>query len=175
VDAQRDFADLYAAHAPRVLAFCLRRTTRDFAEDALAETFAVAWRRRDDLPREPLPWLLGVARKVLANQRRAASRRQALAQRLAAVPPIAPADTVGPPVVEALETLSAADREVLMLTAWDGLSAAEAATVLGCSPLAVRLRLSRARKKLRDALAELDARAQPPSSDIRLPAKEVSR
>src|ERR687885_2548338 len=73
----RDFEALYDRCAASVLGYCLRRATPELAEDAFAETFAVAWRRRDAIPAEPLPWLYGVARKVLANQRRAGKRQGA--------------------------------------------------------------------------------------------------
>src|SRR5918911_4160904 len=78
----RDFEALYDRCAASVLGYCMRRTTPELAEDALAETFAVAWRRRDAIPSEPLPWLYGVARKVIANQHRSARRQAAVVRRL---------------------------------------------------------------------------------------------
>src|ERR671939_113034 len=83
----RDFEALYDRCAAAVLGYCLRRTTPELAEDAFAETFAVAWRRRDAVPAEPLPWLYGVARKVIANQRRSARRQAAVARRLVETAP----------------------------------------------------------------------------------------
>ena len=65
------FERLYRANYDRVLAYGLRRTDPERARDATAETFVVAWRRLADVPPDPLPWLLGVARRVLANERRA--------------------------------------------------------------------------------------------------------
>jgi RNA polymerase sigma-70 factor, ECF subfamily len=76
------FEALYDRYAAGILSYCMRRTTSELAEDAFAETFAVAWRRRDAIPAEPLPWLYGVARKVIANQRRSARRQAAVALRL---------------------------------------------------------------------------------------------
>jgi len=62
---------LYHAYSGRVLGYAIHRgMSIDEAEDVVAETFLVCWRRLDDMPREPLPWLLGVARKTLANRRR---------------------------------------------------------------------------------------------------------
>ena len=75
-------SSLYEQCSPRVLAYALRRTSREQAEEVLAETFIVAWRRLNEIPDDPIPWLLAVARRVLANQRRATSRREALDQRL---------------------------------------------------------------------------------------------
>ncbi len=68
------FEQLYRQHAGAVLAYARRRTTQEAADDAVAEVFLIAWRRVDDVPAEPLPWLLGVARRVLANQRRGERR-----------------------------------------------------------------------------------------------------
>src|SRR5919206_2623847 len=108
----RDFEALYDRCAPGVLSYCLRRTTPEFAEDAFAETFAVAWRRRDAVPAEPLPWLYGVARKVIANQRRSARRQAAVARRLvetAPTPSAADAPEPSPRVVAALAQLRETD------------------------------------------------------------------
>jgi RNA polymerase sigma-70 factor, ECF subfamily len=156
------FEGLFSACYPRVLGYALRRTDdRTTAEDAASETFLIAWRRRPALPADALPWLLGVARKVLANQRRAAGRR-------APDGPLIPLDAVvdvdrQAPVADlvadreafaaAFRALSANDREVLALVSWDGLSASEAATVLGCKPATFHLRLHRARRRLLKELA----------------------
>jgi RNA polymerase sigma-70 factor, ECF subfamily len=73
-----------------VLAHALRRTDAGAAHDAVAETFLVAWRRFDEVPRDPLPWLYGVARRVLADQRRAGRRRASLQGRAGSVAPSTP-------------------------------------------------------------------------------------
>ncbi len=145
-----EFEALYREHAGRVLAYCMRRTSEG-ADDALAETFAVAWRRRDAIPREPLPWLYGVARRVLANQRRSARRQSAAAARLAAEPRAETRDAQ--PVLAALAALRPADRELLMLVAWEGLSPAEAARALGTTAATCRVRLFRARRRLERLVA----------------------
>ena len=108
------------------------------------------------MPRQPKGWLLGVARRVLANRRRADRRQVNVAVRLAAEPPAGPPSDEGPPVFEALAQLSADDVEILKLAAWDELSSREAGQVLGCSPVAFRLRLHRARRRLAAALAECE-------------------
>jgi RNA polymerase sigma-70 factor (ECF subfamily) len=148
------------AHTAAVLAYALRRTSREDAADVVAETFLVAWRRLDDVDeRTALPWLYAVARRVLLSQQRATRRQQAIAQRVAAGLPETPESQLGSPrVLEALAALSEAEREVLMLAAWEELSSSEAARVLGCSATAYRIRLHRARRRLRE---RLDSRSQP--------------
>lgn len=154
-----DLRTLFEAHFDDVWRFARRRcaTTED-ADDIAAETFAIASRRADELPpgRERL-WLFGVARRVLANQRRSTARREGLRARLAEDgqgPAPLPADERGEDagLWVALAALSPEDREVLLMRAWDELAVQEIAVVLGCTPNAVSLRLHRARGRLRDAL-----------------------
>jgi RNA polymerase sigma-70 factor (ECF subfamily) len=152
-DRRRLFERLYREYGPSLLAYALRRTDRETAQDAVAETFLVVWRRLDDLPAEPLPWLYGTARRVLANQHRAVRRRERLHTRLAAVEP-GGAGQVDGRVLAALGALRASDRELLMLVAWEGLTPTQAATVLGYSANACRIRLHRARRKLERALTD---------------------
>src|SRR5918999_4742963 len=92
------FQRLYEEHAEAVLRYARRRTTPEAAEDALAETFVVAWRRLDRVPAEPRAWLLAVARRVLANQRRGDSRREALVAKLALAPVRDAPAAEGPPI-----------------------------------------------------------------------------
>jgi RNA polymerase sigma-70 factor, ECF subfamily len=73
---------LFTSHAADVFAFALRRSSPQAAQDTVSETFLVAWRRLDSVPDTPKPWLLGVARRVLANQRRTDGRQIALRTRL---------------------------------------------------------------------------------------------
>ena len=82
VDRRGAFEQLFNAHYWAVRGYVLRRSPSGAAEDVVAETFLVAWRRLDDIGEDPLPWLLGVARRVMANQHRAERRRGALATRL---------------------------------------------------------------------------------------------
>ncbi len=189
------FELLYAKHAPAVKAYVLRRSAASTADDVVAEVFVVCWRRFEEVPVDPLPWLLGVARRVLSTQRRGERRRGALHERLAgqagggmvdapefvgaALTDFATqtsADIVGdlagelasasrypgegalagvgdPALAAALALLNDADRELLLLIAWDGLSPAEAATVLGIKPATARVRLLRARRRLTQALS----------------------
>lgn len=146
---------LFREHGVDVLAYALRRTDPGSAEDVVAEVFLIAWRRADRVPHsEPLLWLYAVARRVLANQRRARRRRQALVDVLGTLARrrIAAPEPGGSELTAALARLRRDDREVLMLTAWEGLDATQAATVLGCTPQAVHTRLHRARARLRAEL-----------------------
>jgi len=146
---------LFREYGADVLAYALRRTDAAGAEDVVAEVFLTAWRRGERVPdRDPVLWLYAVARRVLANQRRATRRREALPDvlgTLARQPSAAP-DPARSPLTAALARLRQGEREVLMLTAWEGLDARQAATVLGCTPQAVHTRLHRARARLRAEL-----------------------
>ena len=148
----------FHANYARVLAYCLRRMgDRQAAEDAAAQTFLVAWRRKEVLPADQLPWLLGIARHVILGEHRSVRRRERLLSRLASEPtPTSseshPVPTTPASIHVALAELSEPDREVLMLTTWDGLDQGHAAAVLGCSLGAFKVRLHRARKRLAIAL-----------------------
>lgn len=167
------FERLYRENFERVAAYLLSRADRGMAEDALARTFEIAWRRFADVPLEPLPWLLGVARRVLSDLRRGEGRRDALIERIADT--LAPSGgdhadalTARHQVLAALQSLTEIQREVLLLVAWDGLSQREAAAMLGCSRGAVALRLHRARARISaatagESLARTRATLEPPT------------
>lgn len=172
---QQRFERLYREHFDRVAAYLLSRADRGLAEDAIARTFEIAWRRMADVPEEPLPWLLGVARRALADLRRGQGRQDALIERIAATVGEADDDHAETliarhRVLAALEQLTDSQREVLLLVVWDGLSQREAAAALGCSRGAVALRLHRARSRLRAALTEgsagEDAVRSPPDPSL---------
>lgn len=152
-DVQRLEA-LFRDHADAVLAYAARRTDADAAQEIVADTFLVAWRRLSDVPDPPLPWLLGVARRILANERRSFRRGQALKLRLVREPRIgthAPTDEVDERLSAqaALRLLPPREREAIELLAWEGLTTAEAAEVLGCSRRVLAVRVYRARRRLR--------------------------
>ncbi|WP_306215865.1 RNA polymerase sigma factor [Actinoplanes sp. RD1] len=149
---EEHFNALFAAQFPDVWRFARRRTVSGSdADDVTAETFAVAWRRRASIPvPDARLWLFGVARNVLANHRREGQRRERLHLRLVSTD--APA-AVEPPGTHdelwaALAALGEDDRELLLMRAWDGLSAGEIATVLGVPAATVSSRLYKARAKL---------------------------
>jgi len=155
-DSARDraaFERLYVQYADAVFRYALRRTAADAdAEDVLAETFAVCWRRFASVPEgNELPWLYGVARRVLANQRRSSGRLQRLRGRLQAEPVSVVSEGAGDAdaaVLQALARLPEADQELLRLSLWEGLSTSELAVALGVSENAVYIRLHRARQRL---------------------------
>ncbi|MFD8557642.1 RNA polymerase sigma factor [Streptosporangium canum] len=160
------FEAVYREAYGQITAYAARRcASPQDAADVVAETFTVAWRRMDDMPPGPetVPWLYGVARKVLAAHRRGEVRRQARSAELDAEL----ADLYGDSpdsrvelgaIAQALGTLADDDRELLALVAWEGLDRAEIAMTLGLSRNAVRIRLYRARRRLSRALAEADIR-----------------
>jgi RNA polymerase sigma factor (sigma-70 family) len=153
------FDALFTEHQRAVLAYAIRRCpTLADAEDVVAETFTIAWRKVDGIPAEaPLPWLYAVARRVLANHRRGLGRRERLAAllRVEDVPtPLRAGDDLDGPAFRALATLSPADQEVLRLVAWEELGNGEIAQVLGITPNAVAIRLHRARARLAAALGK---------------------
>lgn len=139
---------VFDAHEGQVRAYATRRLQSSAdVEDVVSETFAIAWRRLDVLPDESLPWLYATARRVIANHHRGSRRRAALAQAAADVARTR-ADGDKTEILEALATLSEPDREALLLVAWEGLSHARAARVLGCSTAAFAARHRRARLRL---------------------------
>jgi RNA polymerase sigma-70 factor (ECF subfamily) len=76
------FEALWGDHYEAVVRFALRRAPRDRAPDIAEETFLAAWRRLDEIPADAGPWLYGVARGVLANDRRSQRRGGAPLQHL---------------------------------------------------------------------------------------------
>jgi len=148
------FEELFARTRSALMGYAVRRVGDPAdAADVVAETYLVAWRRLDEVPpgEETRLWLFGVARRVLANHQRGERRRLALADRLredlsgwSPEPSSREADAVG----RAMRRLSADDRELLTLVAWEGLSRDEVAVALGVTRAVVRLRLHRARGRL---------------------------
>jgi RNA polymerase sigma-70 factor (ECF subfamily) len=162
-DSMDAFAALWRADYWPLQRYLARRLPADDVEEALAEAFLVAWRRIDDVPPEHLPWMYGVARRIVSNQKRSLRRRARLVAQLAGRPPPPATEPVagGPDsVVAALAMLSARDQEVLRLIAWEELEPAACAVVLGCTRAAFDVRLHRARARFEGALARLDAEAR---------------
>jgi RNA polymerase sigma factor (sigma-70 family) len=138
------------------------------SDDLVAEVFTIAWRRIDDVPEDATPWLFGVARNVSRNLRRGELRA---ARMLARLPrpeiqhPVEPDESADSEVIRnALASLDERDRELLVLVAWDGLTPQQAATALGSTAGATRVRLHRARARFAAALTngELTAVVETP-------------
>lgn len=152
---------LWRAHSGRVHAYAARQVGINRAEDVVAETFVVAWRRLADVPDAALPWLLVTARHIALSTHRRYRREVTSLHRLTQVTASAPASGVDDAAerehaLTALASLREADREALLLTAWDGLSTSEAATVTGCSEATFRVRLHRARARLGQIVDAMD-------------------
>ena len=162
MDDHARFERLYQGYAGAVLTFARRRTSPSDADDVAADVFLAVWRRLDEVPGDPLPWLLGIARGILSNRRRGAERSSALVARLREVEPTVRVDEAAwapdGRVLRALSTLAPADQELLLLVAWERLDRRQIADVLGTSVGAVAVRLHRARGRLARALD-----AQPPA------------
>jgi RNA polymerase sigma-70 factor (ECF subfamily) len=156
-DVQESFEHLFNSCHHAVCAYATRRVAPEAVQDVVSETFLVAWRRYADLDGEPLPWLFGIARRVVANQLRGSARRDALRKRLRAEPRISEHGPLSngrdPRLLNALAGLSERDREALMLIAWEELDHRAAARVMGCSTAAFSVRVHRARRKLAGALS----------------------
>jgi RNA polymerase sigma-70 factor (ECF subfamily) len=165
------FGRFYRRHEQLILSYAIAHcfNASDVA-DVVGETFLAALGaagRFSDAGGDAVPWLFGIAHRVLAHQRRSYTRRQRLLGRLQALPALTPdeaaavdaaidASRLAPQLEAALRTLHAKDRELLQLVSGDGLSTTQAGAVLGMNPNTARLRLSRARARLRDTLAASD-------------------
>jgi RNA polymerase sigma factor (sigma-70 family) len=152
--AAERFTMLYRQHHALVRRFAQRRIGSVWADEVVAETFLVTWRRISDVPDPAVPWLYRVALYEIANLR----RRQAKSARIGDAlrdsnPPSAWADDTDTTdllgsVARAFDTLKLRDREILRLAAWERLTTEEGAAVLACSVSAYRMRLHRARARL---------------------------
>jgi len=156
--AEERFQEIYRQHQRQVLGYFLRRTDATSARDGASETFLVAWRRIADVPtgQGTLPWLYGVSRRVLANQRRGRDRYTALGRKLIGAGALdePSAEVVVLRRAEDTEMLNAVarlrpeDQEILRLTVWEELPHAQVAEVIGTSAHAVTQRLHRITKQL---------------------------
>lgn len=164
--ARRRLAAIYDRHHRQVHAYALSRAGGTLADDVVSETFLVALRRLDELPSDPLPWLLGIARRVIFSGYRREARQASMAAQLEVWAEQATGD-VAEGVAEravtltALARLSDQDRELLTLLAWHDLTAAEAAKLIGCSRATFFVRLHRARKRFEQAVAEAEVPTNP--------------
>jgi RNA polymerase sigma-70 factor, ECF subfamily len=161
--AEERFREVFA-HLGAVTAYARRRGSRD-ADGIAAEAMSIAWRRLADVPRDdPLPWLYATARHLLLAEWRTESRIAGSGPE-----PSVPApelQELDPQLDRALRSLGPTDREALLLVAWEDLAPAQAARALGLNPTAFRVRLLRARRRLRAALEEERRPAQLVQIDV---------
>ncbi len=159
-DARARFEALAAEVVEPVRRFLARRTDADTADDVLAETLLVCWRRLDQVPENALPWVYGVARNCLANELRGDRRQVRLAARITVVDPpheVEPEpDPTDPRVAAVLAAMRPEEADLLRLWAWEQLGPGEIAEVLGITPNAVSIRLHRARGKFIEELRKID-------------------
>jgi RNA polymerase sigma-70 factor (ECF subfamily) len=150
------FAELFRSYHPAVLRYALRRVDPADADDLVAQAFLTVWRKLEQVPKDPLPWLYGVARHTMLDGFRERERQGRLHGRLSAeatfVAPGVDSDAALD-VRWALAQLRESDQELLRLSAWEDLHPAEIARVVGCSASAAAVRLHRARRRLAAALA----------------------
>lgn len=166
------FAEVYERFFRQVYGYCLRRTSPDRVDDVVAETFMVAWRRIDDVPEgdSALPWLYGVAYRVLGSHFRGRSRQRRLAEKLISVgiEPVASTEDYlvmseeSTQVLDAIARLKDTDQEILKLTVWEELSHAEIADALGIGVGAVKQRALVARKNLTREYKRLEKKRTKP-------------
>ncbi len=153
-----NFVALFREHYNAVRRFIERRVSdREAAADLTMECFEIAWRKRD--PREPfgLPWLYRTARNLIANEYRRRDREGALWTHIEDQVRTLASESDSEMIerlVDAIRALSEREREILWLTYWEDLSAAEVGIVLGASPGTVWTRLNRVRAKLRPLLSD---------------------
>ena len=155
------FRRLYDEYHRAILSYFLRRMEREDAYEAAADVYLIAWRKLDTVPGgdRALAWLYAVARRVLANRRRKATRFARLVNRAAQFPsesdpgpePVVVRNADYQAVTDALARLSHRDQEVLRLAVWDELPHADIGALLGCSAGAVDVRLHRATRRLAKA------------------------
>jgi RNA polymerase sigma-70 factor, ECF subfamily len=154
--------------------YLVRRVDPETAQDVLADALLVIWRRLDDVPQDAvLAWCYAVTRNCLANAQRSTRRQHNLVVRLARMPsdrqpdadPGSAVDQLDVDLHRALDALRGADRELLMLWAWEDLDPGEIATVLGVTVNAVHIRLHRARRRLADLLEQREGERDDPAVD----------
>jgi RNA polymerase sigma-70 factor (ECF subfamily) len=157
------------AHLGAVTAYARRRGSRD-AEALAAEVMTIAWRRLGGVPADdPLPWLYGTARNLVLAERRLSAQSASSAMREPEPVAAGPEENeIDPELDRALRSLSERDREALLLVAWEDLAPSQAAKALGINPAAFRVRLLRARRRLRASLNRPKADGRPPAAMAQL-------
>lgn len=156
------FEHLYVHNYRKVWAYVARRA-HTAADDVTSETFTTAWKRRHDIPEEPLPWLYATARNHLAHHHRSDQRRAALTTKITALfrtetpshdTAVDEHTTYAPVIATLFHAIGEHDTEILRLWAWEELDGPGLATALGISHNAARSRLHRAKRRAATHLAQ---------------------
>jgi RNA polymerase sigma factor (sigma-70 family) len=163
------FAVLVRRHAPAITRYVTRRIGADAAEDVVAETFLVAFRQRAgyaDEGRDCLPWLYGIATRLSHRHWRSETKQLKLLARTGVDPVTEPftdrvdaqvaASATKPRLAQALSRLPKDQRDALLLLVWADLTYDQIATATGAPLGTVQSRISRARRRLREQLADID-------------------
>jgi RNA polymerase sigma-70 factor (ECF subfamily) len=172
-DEESRFAEIYNEYGKLLHAYCARRTLASQSADAVAEVFLVAWKKIDQVPRgaAALPWLYGVAYRVISHQWRSKARSRRLVTRLGGLAQI---EAATPElllirreedqfVMKAASRLRSIDQEILRLTLWEDLALADVALVLDLAPAVIKQRAYRARRALAVEYQKL-TNDQPPAA-----------
>jgi RNA polymerase sigma-70 factor (ECF subfamily) len=174
VDESERFTEMFRAFHAQVTAYARRRVPLEAAQDVVAATFLAAWRHRDALPSDPLPWLYRAAALEIASQSRTAHRRLRLWERISQTrSDLSESDHADQIAMAAhwkaaFAALSEGDREVLRLTAWEQLGPKQASVIVGCSPVAFKVRLHRARRRLEALIDGEHLRLREPTESLSL-------
>lgn len=154
--APEEFSTRYTEFVVPITRFVARRVDRSEVDDVVADVFSIAWRKHKQVTDgQELPWLYRIASNVISNHRRKLATNTRLIATLTVRDPAPSAESIAIAdlsLAEAWGKLSPTYREVLALTAIDGLSVGEVAVVLGVTANAVSVRLNRARTQLASEL-----------------------
>ena len=153
---EQEFNDIFRAYLPDTSRFIARRTKSEDVEDIAADLFALAWQKKESIPKGlELPWLYKSARYLISNHNRKLAGRQAIfatlqePQSAPSAESIALADLE---LAEAWKALNAKEQEILALWAFEGLEPKQLAVALEKSENACAISLSRAKAKLTQLL-----------------------
>jgi len=163
------FGVLVRRHAPAIQRYVMRRIGREWAEDVVAETFLTAFRQRSgyrDDGRTCLPWLYGIATRLVHRHWRTEIKQLKVLARTGWDPVTEPftdrvdaavtADAIKVRLAAALAELPASQRDALLLLVWADLRYEQIAEATGVPLGTVQSRISRARRRLREQLADFD-------------------
>jgi RNA polymerase sigma-70 factor (ECF subfamily) len=172
VDREQRFTELFTAHHATIVAYARRRVVSDVLDDVVADTFLAAWLNLDRQSGDPVIWLYSLARGAVSHQRRRLGRIAALDERASAMEPrtqhLDGTSHVGweDPFLAAFARLTEPERDALRATVWEGLTPTEGAAVQGCTVAAFKVRLHRARRRLRKLL-DAHGAVDPALGDLR--------